>query len=72
MYLVCGKTDMCKSINDSSAIVESQFHLDTFDEAVFVFYNRNGDRLKIHEWAAMGSGCVSIRRSAGGIKAAAQ
>ena len=49
-YLACGKTDMRKSINALAAIVESNFHLDPFSEAIFVFCNRNRDRSKICEW----------------------
>ena len=50
VYLACGKTDMRKSINGLSAIVESSFKLDPFDGALFVFCNRNHDRVKILEW----------------------
>ena len=50
VYLACGKTDMRKSINGLAAIVEGRFRLDPFDAAVFVFCNRNRDRLKILEW----------------------
>jgi transposase len=50
VYLACGKTDMRKQINGLMAIVEQSFKLDPFGGAVFVFCNRNRDRLKILEW----------------------
>jgi len=50
VYLACGHTDMRKSINGLSAIVESSFKLDPFGGELFVFCNRNRDRLKILEW----------------------
>jgi transposase len=50
VYLACGWTDMRKSINGLAAIVEAGFGLDPFSSALFVFCNRNRDRIKILEW----------------------
>ena len=50
VYLACGVTDMRKSINGLSAIVEASFKLDPYDGALFVFCNRSRDRIKILVW----------------------
>jgi len=54
IYLACGHTDMRKSINGLSSIVEGSFKLDPFAAALFVFCNRARDRLKILEWDSDG------------------
>lgn len=50
VYLACGHTDMRKSINGLAAIVEGSFKLDPCSGSLFVFCNRNRDRIKILEW----------------------
>jgi len=50
VYLACGQTDMRKQINGLASIVEGSFELDPFGDAIFVFCNRNRDRIKILEW----------------------
>ena len=50
VYLACGSTDMRKQINGLAEIVDSSFDLDPFSESLFVFCNRNRDRVKILEW----------------------
>ena len=50
VYLACGHTDLRKQINGLAAVVEGSFGQDPFDGALFVFCNRNRDRIKILEW----------------------
>jgi len=50
VYLACGGTDMRKSINGLTAIVEGSFKLEPFTGALFVFCNKKRDRLKVLEW----------------------
>ena len=41
---------MRKNINGLAELVQSSFNLDPFSNAVFVFCDRNRDRIKILEW----------------------
>lgn len=50
VYLALGPTDMRKSIDSLAALVQSSFDLDPFCESLFVFCNRQKDKLKILEW----------------------
>ncbi|WP_425335428.1 IS66 family insertion sequence element accessory protein TnpB [Salipaludibacillus daqingensis] len=50
VYLACGPTDLRKSIDGLAVIVKEAFELDPFSPALFVFCNRNKDKLKILQW----------------------
>lgn len=50
VYLACGPTDLRKSIDGLAVIVKESFELDPFAPALFVFCNRNKDKLKILQW----------------------
>lgn len=50
VFLACGETDMRKSINGLSAIVERSFQLDPYNQALFVFCNKQRNRIKILVW----------------------
>jgi transposase len=50
IYLALGDTDMRKSINGLSIIVEEQFDLDPFSGSLFVFCNRSRKTMKILYW----------------------
>jgi len=50
VYLAIGSTDLRKSINGLSAIVQECYELDPFSMDLYVFCNKNRDRLKILRW----------------------
>ncbi|MGE4371218.1 MAG: IS66 family insertion sequence element accessory protein TnpB [Burkholderiaceae bacterium] len=50
VYLCCGPVDFRKQIDGLAALVESELELDVFGDALFVFVNRQRNRLKILYW----------------------
>jgi transposase len=49
--------DFRKSINGLVVIVEQEMALSPFSEALFVFCNRNRDRMKVLYWDRTGFAC---------------
>jgi len=54
VYLAKGPTDLRKSIDGLSILVQEGFHLDPFSPCLFVFCNRKRDKLKILHWEYSG------------------
>ena len=54
VYLVSGVTDMRKATQGLSLIVSEQLEYNPFDGSVFVFCNRQRDKLKILYWERNG------------------
>ena len=54
IYIVCGHTDMRKSIDGLAAIVQQQYKLDLFSSSAFLLCGRRRDRLKVLLWEADG------------------
>jgi len=50
VYLAVGVTDMRKSINALTAIIQECFKLDIFGQNAFVFCNKSKDKIKIVQW----------------------
>lgn len=50
MYLAVEYADMRKSIDGLAAMVQESFNLDPFSNNLFVFCNRNRNKIKILHW----------------------
>ncbi|SHK60673.1 IS66 family insertion sequence element accessory protein TnpB [Paramaledivibacter caminithermalis] len=50
VYLSCSSTDLKKSIDGLAIIVQENFKLNPFDNALFVFCNRKREKIKILHW----------------------
>ena len=50
IYIVCGKTDMRKSIDGLAAIVQGQFNLNVFDNCIFLFCGGSRNKYKALFW----------------------
>ncbi len=54
VYLTCGSTDLRKSINGLAVLVKEVLELDLFSPCLFVFCNKQRDKLKILHWDTNG------------------
>ena len=68
IYIVCGHTDMRKSINGLAAIIQEQFDLDLFSDSLFLFCGRRCDRIKALLWEGDGFVLLYKRIEHGGFQ----
>lgn len=54
VYIAVGVTDLRKSIDGLAALVQEGFHLNPFSPCLFVFCNRQRDKVKLLEWDTAG------------------
>lgn len=50
IYIVCGYSDMRKSINGFAAIIKETFGMDPFSPSLFLFCGKRRDRIKALFW----------------------
>ena len=68
VYIACGATDLRKSIDGLAAIVQMKFKLDPFSNSLFVFCNKNKDKIKILHWEYSGFWLYYKRLEKGNFK----
>lgn len=61
VYIAVGATDMRKSVNGLSLVVEEYFELDLFSGSLFAFCNRKRNIVKILYWANNGF-CIWMKK----------
>ena len=55
IFVVCGYTDLRKSIDGLAQLLEGKYHLDPFERNVlFLFCGRKNDRIKALLWEGNG------------------
>ena len=54
VYIACGYTDLRRGIDGLAGIVQGQFQMDPFQQALFLFCGRKRDRVKALYWEGDG------------------
>ena len=68
VFIVCGYTDMRRSIDGLSAIVKQNMRLDPFDKSLFLFCGKRRDRIKGLLWDEDGFLLLYKRLDNGGFQ----
>ena len=68
VYLACGYTDLRRGIDGLAGMVQTRFHLDPFQNALFLFCGRRKDRIKGLYWEGDGFVLVYKRLESGSFQ----
>lgn len=68
IYIACGHTDMRKSIDGLSAIIQQNFQLNPFQNSLFLFCGRRRNRMKALYWEGDGFVLLYKRLENGNFK----
>lgn len=50
IFIVCGRTDMRKGIDGLASIIQYEYNMDLYDDAIFLFYGGKSERFKALYW----------------------
>lgn len=50
VFIVCGKTDLRRGIDGLASIIQQEYQLDLYDDALFLFCGNRSDRFKMLYW----------------------
>lgn len=68
IYIVCGYSDMRKSIDGFAAMIKGAFGMDPFSPSLFLFCGKRRDRLKALYWEGDGFVLLYKRLENGNFK----
>lgn len=68
VYIACGYTDLRRGIDGLANLVKSQFQMDPFQRALFLFCGRRRDRLKALYWEGDGFLLLYKRLESGSLQ----
>lgn len=68
IYIVCGYSDMRKSIDGFAAIIKGTFGMNPFSPSLFLFCGKRRDRLKALYWEGDGFVLLYKRLESGSFK----